>query len=356
MNMNLLLYPACIGLIISSCGQNETEDQRTNSKPKLEFQSIETAQYQSSIELFGKVQISPNEKLEVTIPLGGKIIQLNKITGDQVKRGEILCYFENSQYLEIQKNYLHLQNQLRYERTNLSRLKQLPLGQSVSKKELEEAEFKVNNIEIQLASTKHEVEFIGIQPQNVTAESLKSRIAFCAPFTGKITSIQCSNGSYLSAEKKAFQLTGINSSYAQFNAFDKDIDKIPIDAPILISTVGNSEITATGIISSKDAILSENGSCLINTKMNSLNFIEGEAVKGIIKIKGIDCFRLPKSCMIEYQGKYFIVIWKNNHLSNLEVNWLGEDKEYSYFITLNKDVKINKAIKSNTYGIFMKNL
>ena len=71
--------------------------------------------------------------------------------------------------------FLTLSNEYKMEKINLDRIKQLSVGQSVSKKEVEELEFKIRSIELQLKSAEKELEFIGLNPRNIRTETLSSK-------------------------------------------------------------------------------------------------------------------------------------------------------------------------------------
>lgn len=344
-------------LILVACGENPSQNEvmREDSLFKLEYLPIETSQFREVLSLNGTAQIAPSKISYINIPLGGRISQFNKINGETIIQGERICYFENHQYLEIQKSYLSLINEYTFEKTNFERLNQLTVGQSVSKREIEEYSYKIRSNELQLKATERELEFIGLNPKSIKPETLSSKIAYVAPFSGKISQIQCKNGMVLSPESNAFVLVG-PSDIITLNAYSKDLNKFQIGQDVDIRSFDQGKIETQGKISAIDPMLNSNGVFTISVKLNHSEFTNGQPVLGIIKSPSVKCFRLPIKSIVEYQGKYFIVIKDNLSLKNLEIEWLGEDREFGYFNLPRNKMQAEKAIKSNTYGWFMKNL
>jgi cobalt-zinc-cadmium efflux system membrane fusion protein len=344
-------------LILAACGENPSQNEvmREDSLVKLEYLSIETSQFREILSLNGTAQIAPSKISYINIPLGGRISQFNKINGENIIQGERICYFENHQYLEIQKSYLSLINEYKFEKTNFERLNQLTVGQSVSKREIEEFEYKIKTTELQLKATERELEFIGLNPKSIKPETLSSKIPYVAPFSGKISQIQCKNGMVLTPESNAFVLVG-PSDIITLNAYSKDLNKVQIGQDVEINSFDQREIKTQGEILAIDPMLNSNGVFTISVKLNHSKFTNGQPILGIIKSQSVKCFRLPIKSIVEYQGKYYIVVRNNLSLKNLEIQWLGQDEEFGYFNLPEMEMSIKKAIKSNVYGWFMKNL
>lgn len=351
--INTIFFFAFIG-----CGEKNPSNIKStasDSLSKIEYQDIEPSHFSELLSLNGTAQITPSKITYINIPLGGKVGNFNKINGDYITQGERICYFENHQYLEIQKTFLTLSNEYKLEKINLDRIKQLSVGQSVSKKEVEELEFKIRSIELQLKSAEKELEFIGLNPRNIRTETLSSKIEFKAPFSGKISQIQCKNGSILSAETNAFVLVG-GADMVSLNAYSKDLSKIKIGQTVEIKSIDQVDLNTQGIVTAIDPLLNSNGVFNVSVKYNNPNFTIGQPVLGQIKMERVSCFKLPLSNIVEYQGKFFIVISENGRLKNTEIHWLGEDQIFGYFTKPNKGEIIKRVVKTNTYGWFMKNL
>jgi len=364
--LNLILIPILIIGFLPFCNTSTETLNNSSNVEKSTFNSavkIKISTFQSEVQLIGKIQTDPIEKLDVTIPMGGKITNLSKLPGEYVNKGETICYFENHLYLELQKTYLNLKNQIEFESLQNQRLKQLIVGQSISKKELEESDFKLNALKIQLASTKRELNYIGVNPINISPETLNSRVPYISPLSGKITKITGGNGLNLSQDSRIFTIISNEKLFAHFTAYSKDLNKFKTGQTVTIVNPENQEIITNGKITSIDDNIQENGTFTVVVKVDKCFCSDGQTIIGKVKIKSTDCLVLPKSNVVEYQGKHYIVANVDNTPKNIEIKWLGEDSNNSYFILSNPNIENSSEIEipkevwgSNTYGIFMKNL
>lgn len=110
-------------VILASCSGNknagnqtkETEERRTEEVELTQEQlntvgitlgKVEKKELGSVIRTNGELKLNPQDKADVTSLIGGIVRKIRVIEGQQVKAGQTVAYIENTEIVEMQKNYL----------------------------------------------------------------------------------------------------------------------------------------------------------------------------------------------------------------------------------------------------------
>ena len=67
---------------------------------------MEKKELGSVIRVNGELKLNPQDKADVTSLIGGIVRKISVIEGQQVKAGQTVAYIENTEIVEMQKNYL----------------------------------------------------------------------------------------------------------------------------------------------------------------------------------------------------------------------------------------------------------
>ena len=67
-----------------------------------------------SVQATGTIDVPPQNKAKVTTFLGGYVKTTNLLVGDKVKKGEALLTLENTDFVDLQKDYVEVAEQIGY--------------------------------------------------------------------------------------------------------------------------------------------------------------------------------------------------------------------------------------------------
>jgi len=116
--MKKLLYIFLSGLLLTACKQevnedviSQNEDEISISKEqfqtmKMEIGSPSEQDFNVGIKSTGKIDVPPENRVKITSFLGGYIKSSHLLIGDKVKKGQALVTLENTEFIDIQKDYL----------------------------------------------------------------------------------------------------------------------------------------------------------------------------------------------------------------------------------------------------------
>lgn len=135
--MRRIIYNFAIISLLFSCKDAKTEEPLTKDGG---LTTVTTAQFQSSgmeianpveqdfdvvINTSGRIDVPPQNRAKVTSFIGGYVKSTTLLVGDKVTKGQALLTLENTEYLDIQKDYLEVAEQIKYLKSEFERQKTL---------------------------------------------------------------------------------------------------------------------------------------------------------------------------------------------------------------------------------------
>ncbi len=100
-------------------------DEQQVSELKIRTENILLLEYKYKIAVPGFVYPAPDNISVVSAPVDGRIIKINAHEGEFVKKGEVLCELESSEYGNLVAEYLQNVAEEKYQENKFERIKQL---------------------------------------------------------------------------------------------------------------------------------------------------------------------------------------------------------------------------------------
>ena len=129
-------------MLLTACGNSENKKEvilketSTHSEEiiitKAQFEgekmvlgSLSEYDFNDTVKVNGMIDVPPQNKSSVTTLIGGFITKTPLLIGDKVKKGQILVSLKNTEFVDIQQNYLEVAEQLNYLKSEFNRQKTL---------------------------------------------------------------------------------------------------------------------------------------------------------------------------------------------------------------------------------------
>ncbi len=71
------------------------------------------------------IDVPPQNLMSISTPLGGYLKTTNMLPGTHVQKGQLLAVMEDSQYIQLQQDYLLVRNKLNYAQKGFDRQREL---------------------------------------------------------------------------------------------------------------------------------------------------------------------------------------------------------------------------------------
>jgi membrane fusion protein, heavy metal efflux system len=215
-----------------------------------EFSSIKVNDY---IKTTGTLGLPPNAYASVSAKSEGIINGTKKfVEGNYIKKGELIGYVENPDFILKQQEYLESKAQLKLKRLDLVRQQSLVDANAGVSKNLQNTEAEVAILEAKSVGLSKQLSYLGISSANLTPNTITQRIAIIAPMSGFISNINIHNGMYAQPTVSLMEIISSEHLHLELDVFEKDIEglkigqKISYIVPALGNTVYNGEISVIG--------------------------------------------------------------------------------------------------------------
>ena len=219
----------------------------------LKFGEFSEIKIDDFVTATGTLGLPPNAYAGITAKSSGIVRNGKKfIEGSYIKKGEVVAYVENPEFIQKQQEYLELSAELIYIQQDLERQKKLVDANAGVKKTLQKLQSEAAVKDAQMKGTAKYLTYLGIDPYNLNAENIKQQIPITATMSGYITAVNMHNGMYVEPRIELLQIINNNHLHLELDVFEKDIakiekgQKISYTVPALGNTAYEGEVNIIG--------------------------------------------------------------------------------------------------------------
>ena len=368
--MKKIIYTLIITSLLFSCKDAKTQEPTEKDNGLI---TVTAAQFQSSrmeiaspveqdfdvtINTSGKIDVPPQNRAKVTSFIGGYVKSTKLLVGDKVTKGQALLTLENTEYLDIQKDYLEVAEQIKYLKSEFERQKTLYDEKITSQKNYLKAESDYRRTLGMYQSLRAKLQLLNINPSNVEKGKLTSIVTIFAPITGDIVIMNANVGMPVAPSDVILEIVDTNHLHLELAVFEKDIlkvkegQKITFTVPEATKEVFDAKVHLVGkSIEGNDRTINVHGHLDDNIKQKLLT---GMFVEAKIKTSSKKGLAIPVDAFLSENDKNFVLLMyknKNNSYSFKKVAVaLGE--KYGNKVEIIPDNQINASSKILVKGVF----
>lgn len=194
----------------------------------VQLGKVEMRQVSGVIKANGIVTTAPQNSASVSVPLGGFVKSSNLLPGSAVKKGQTLAIIENTEFVDLQQNYLDIKNKYAFAEAEFKRHTELYKDDVYSEKNLQQTTSEYRSLKAQLKGIGQKLQVIGINPSTLTEENISATIALVSPISGYVKTANISMGKYVSPTDVLFEISGTDNLLLELSLFEKDANNISI--------------------------------------------------------------------------------------------------------------------------------
>lgn len=219
----------------------------------LEFGELSSIKINDFVKATGTLGLPPNTYSSVSAKANGIIKSSKKyVEGDYVKKGNVIAYLENPDFIKTQQEYLETIAQLKLKRLDVERQRILVEANAGVTKNLQNADAEVAVLEAKSTGLSKQLGYLGISTSQLTTSSIRQQIAIVAPMSGYISKINFHNGMYAQSSVSLMDIISTEHLHLELDVFEKDISRIKkgqnitYTVPALGQTIYKGEISVLG--------------------------------------------------------------------------------------------------------------
>jgi len=321
---------AIIALLFSSCGNSsankiseateehheETEGMALLGKVQrdaldLKMGKIEDRNMNTAVKTNGQLEVSPNDKADITSFIGGNVKTINVFHGDKVNKGKVLATLEHPDYIRLQEEFSQVSNRITYLEKEYNRQKELFENEVGSGKNFQKVQADYLTAKTEYKALKMRLEMVNLNPKEVESGKLFNSISIKAPISGYVNDINIKIGAFVNAETKIFSITNNKAIHADFLVYEKDVHSLNIGQKVSFNLANqpNKEYTAT-IFSIGKEFQADVRAIKVHAKIDnpSDNFIIDSYISGYIHTNSLTTKAVPESAIVSDGGKSYIFV------------------------------------------------
>lgn len=357
-----------IATFLLSCKQKEKEEkvsdnglitvtQQQFEASKMEISSPVEQDFEVVVQATGKIDVPPQYKAKISPFIGGYVKSTSLLIGDKVTQGQALITLENTEYIDLQKDYVEIAEQIKYLKSEYERQKTLFEEKITSQKNYLKAESDYRQAKGMYQGLREKLLLLNINPAQVERGKFTSLITLTSPITGDITKMNANVGMFMSPSDVMMEIVNTNHLMVNLTIFESDILTIKQGQKILftipqaskekfysiVQTVGKSIENEDRSISVYGALQKE-----LKEKFLSGMFVEAKIVTATKK-----GWSVPNDAIIREDNKNFVLLGQQKQdrfvFKKILIE-IGDVTENFTEIKLNQNV--NQNAKILTKGVY----
>lgn len=336
-----IIYIALISVLLASC--EKKEEAATENAEKVSQEStheeapqtiaslteeqikavgitlgkVEMKELTSTIKANGALRVPNNNKATVTSLYGGVIKTLNVQIGDYIKKGQVIATISNPEYIQLQEQYLTVNNRIIFAEQEYRRQKELFDNDAGAKKNLQSSDAELKTLRTQRASLLRQLQMMGINPGKINNGNLRAGLSITSPISGTISNINAQIGSYVDISAPVAEVIDNGSIHLDLQVFEKDLPKMRVGQIVHFKLTNNPETEYNAKIYSIGSSF-ENDSKTISVHCavtgNKAGLIDGMNITGIVSLDKSTTPAVPDEAIVEADGKYYVFVKTNKKI------------------------------------------
>jgi RND family efflux transporter MFP subunit len=367
--MKQIIYAFTTALLLFSCKEAAKMEETpkgdgliTVTKQQFESSEMQIASpteqdFNVEVKCSGKIDVPPQNRAQITTFIGGYVKSTQLLVGDKVTKGQALLTLQNTEFLDIQKEYLEVAEQINYLKSEYERQKTLYDEKISSQKNYLKAESDYRKTKAMYQSLREKLIMLNINPAQVEKGKLTSVITIYSPISGDIVIMNANVGMPIAPSDVILEIVDTQHLHLELSVFEKDIlkikvgQKIEFTVPEAAKEVFNAEVHLVGkSIEGNDRTINVHGHLDDKIKQKLLTGMFVEAGILVDTKKGL---AIPAEALITESNKNFVLLLdsskKEYSFKKVKVS-LGKKSEK--YVEILPDSEINASSKILTKGVF----
>lgn len=328
--MQRILYKIIIlsvMLALYSCGdneseketaevQNETADDRifvSNAqfeRSKMTLGIIEEKSFPVIVKTSGMIDVPPENRAVVNATMGGYIKTTPLLIGNKVRKGQALVTIENPEFVRIQQEYMEVNEQITYLKSEFDRQKTMRAENITSQKSFLQAESTYKTAMARHNGLRKQLQMLNISPASVEAGNIRSVITIYAPITGSITKVNVTRGTYVSPATAILEIIDNDHIHLELSVFEKDIMNLKKGQRIDFKIPESSTETYKAEVHLIGTAIEENRTIRVHGHLEDgpgANFLTGMFVEANIVTESAFAKALPETAIVALEESFVVL-------------------------------------------------
>jgi RND family efflux transporter MFP subunit len=278
---------------------------------KVKLGSIEKKQLTSSLKANGTLKVPNQNRATATTILGGIVKSIMVQTGNVVHKGQVIATITNPSFIAMQEDYLNASAKADLAELELARQKQLQQGNAGALKSLQSAETELKILKNQRSSLKKQLEMIGINAGQLTAENIQSAVNIVSPLNGAISNVMMNIGTYADMNAPIAEIVDNSQLHLDLYVYEKDLQKLRKGQTIHFTLTNNpGQEYDADVYAISNTFESSTKAIAVHAmvKGNKDGLIDGMSITALVSLDKATVDAVPSDAIVSSEGLDYIFV------------------------------------------------
>lgn len=308
------------------------------------------------IHLSGKTDVSPQNQVSISAPLGGFIKSMPWMSGMKVTKGQVIAVIENKEFIQLQQDYLMAKSAIYYAEKELERQKELTKTQATSDKLLLQAEEIFRLKKTELRGLEEKLKLVSINPTWVKDENITSKVNLVTPVNGYISNVNVNIGKYVQPTEAILDIIDNSKSFIILKAFEKDLPYLKIGNVVTAHTNNLPDKKYKSKVSIIGSDIKSEGyvevTCMLD--INSHDLIPGTYMNAEIESSTSERWAVQEEAVITFEGVEYVFAEEDDNTYHMIKVETGLNENGFIEIINHEVVESKKLVSKGAYTLLMK--
>jgi cobalt-zinc-cadmium efflux system membrane fusion protein len=273
--------------------------------------ALEEKSFPNIVSVNGMIDVPPENRAVVNATMGGYIKTTPLLIGDAVRKGQVLATLENPEFVILQQEYMEVNEQLIYLKSEYDRQITMKAENITSQKSYLKAESEYRTAVATHTGLDKQLRMIHISPSKVREGSISSVVPIYAPISGSITKMNVTMGSYVSPATEILEIIDSNHIHLELSVFEKDIMKIKKGQRINFKIPESSSATYGAEVHLVGTSIDAHRTIRVHGHLNDdsdRNFLTGMFVNAGIITDSAFAKAVPNQAVVEVDDVFYVLV------------------------------------------------
>lgn len=214
------------GLPAAESPTSVTLTQAQYTVAEIQLGQPESRTLSTMLKLTGLLDVPPQSRVSVSMPVGGYVRSIKLEPGAKVRRGQTLVVLENPEFIQLQQDYLDTKAQLDYADLEFARQQELSRENVNALKVFQKIRSDRQRLQAQLAGMGQRLSLLHINPATLRADRLIRTVVVPSPVNGYVTDVPVNKGRFVNPSDVIIEVTDVDDLHVHLNVFEQDIARI----------------------------------------------------------------------------------------------------------------------------------
>ena len=319
----------------------------------LKTDSITYRNLKSTLKVNGKLELPPQNFAQVSVLMGGIIKDIPVREGQLVSKGQVLVSLENTDFLQLQQEFLENKAHLAFAEAEYNRQKELQKDNINATKTFQQTEADYNTSLGKQKVLSEKLRLFNLNPETLTAATVKSTFTIIAPISGNLKSMDVNIGKFVEPNKQLFEIVDNHALHIDLTVYEQDVAKVKVGQLISFSIINDPHHAHTAKIFSINKAF-ENGQQAVIAHAEIMGtddqLLSGMYVDARIETDENKVMCLPTEAIVNNGNDHFIFIeHEPNTYKQVQVTTGTNDMGFTEITPLEKIADNSKIVVKGAY-------